>query len=364
MRKKGPAVDMGFAKAELVWFNITSIEENVNSIVKTSGVVFEKEIKKEPHKFIADSIKKGKEEESILEHSSIFVKISRMNNGLFSGVDDVTEETPFISLRDRIEEYKAQDLLFLSLRNREGGQIPIYREGTDYPDCFILHGNVRDYKCIADLTNRNSILYFLKPYAQKIINHLTSKEPLAKEDHNSFYKVEEETPLFMRMLSKEEVISLCKKHPKIYTPYLTFQFEIFSSRVISQQLMRHRTLSPLQRSARRTVGGDIFVLTEAEREHLFERTDIIDLRCVDNCRDYYTELVKKGVLREVARKFLNFGDSTRYYMTGRLKDWRAFIFKRMELKEKAQEEALLLTSQIKKAIDETIRRIFEEDFNY
>ncbi len=349
---KDSDIEVGLAKAELVWFNIASIEENVDSIVKTSGVVFEKEIKKEPHKFIADSIKRGKEEESILEHSSIFLKICRERKELSSGVYDVNEDTPLISLRDRIEEYSSQDLLFLSFMN------------TIEKNCILIHGNIRDYKCIADLADEDSILYFLKPIAQKLINELTSKKtPSASNDTDSFYEDVEESNLFSSVLTDKEIIYLCKKFPEKYMPYLTFQFEIFSSRVISQQLMRHRTLSPLQRSARRTIGGNIFVLTEAERAHIFDKTEKIDLSCIYDCKKYYDELVQKGVLKEVARKFLNFGDSTRYYLTGRLKDWKAFIFKRMELKEKAQEEALLLTSQIKKSIEETIRRTFEEDIN-
>jgi thymidylate synthase (FAD) len=147
-------------------------------------------------------------------------------------------------------------------------------------------------------------------------------------------------------------------------------FEIQTSRAISQQILRHRSLNfqefsqrysevqgtepielRLQGNKNRQVGEGLF-----EGEIEFDDTDwtlegdAYVQSTIDAAMDTYNTLINNGIAREVARMVLPLAAQTTLYAKGTVRDWLAFLNVRLE--KNAQKEVREIATEIANHLQE------------
>lgn len=141
-------------------------------------------------------------------------------------------------------------------------------------------------------------------------------------------------------------------------------FEIQTSRAISQQILRHRSLHfqewsqrysevqgvepielRLQGSKNRQVGEGLFEgeIKFADTEWGIEGDAYVQ-SSIDAAMEAYKTLINNGIAREVARMVLPLGATTTLYAKGTVRDWLAFLNVRLE--KNAQKEIREIAQEI------------------
>lgn len=203
-------------------------------------------------------------------------------------------------------------------------------------------------------------------------------------------------------LSQEELISAVARHGKIkedngklvkyliehghWSPlqFLQFTFAITTSRAISAQLFRHRSLNHQELSQRYDVINeyepiDIRRKAETNRQSSEESFDPLltlitysgnvtfvdkNIRASDIIEEYlaegnriYSALLEEGVAKETARMILPMASQTKIHLGGNLRDWLAFLNQRCD--QHAQKEARDIAMLIGEAIENEIPNIMK-----
>lgn len=149
------------------------------------------------------------------------------------------------------------------------------------------------------------------------------------------------------LLTEEELVRINPIHT-----YYTFK--IVTTRDISHQLVRHRTLSFSQQSQRyvnytldKNDGEITFIMPRIDENML----DDFEAEC-ENIQSLYFKLIDAGFKPEVARSILPNCTKTIIYITGKYLDWENFI--RLRSEEGAQKEI----QDIAKYIDREIKKYY------
>lgn len=145
------------------------------------------------------------------------------------------------------------------------------------------------------------------------------------------------------LLTEEELV-------KINPIHTYYTFKIITTRDITHQLVRHRTLSFSQQSQRwvnytldKNDGEITFIMPRIEDDML----DDFMAEC-ENIQSMYFKMIDAGLKPEVARSILPNCTKTIIYITGKYLDWENFINLRRE--ENAQKEIQDIANQIDKEI--------------
>lgn len=176
----------------------------------------------------------------------------------------------------------------------------------------------------------------------------------------------------------EGLLNYCIKnsHWSIFeTGYMTFEIE--TSIPISMQLLRHRSFTFQQMSARysdvskmsNNMFQDIEIRKQAKsnRQSSAEVFDpILDTedkasnvikKHLENSEILYKALLRAGVARECARFVLPQAATTKLYMTGNIRSWLHFL--KLRLDEHAQKEIREISEEIKEQLIPHITTIFK-----
>lgn len=114
--------------------------------------------------------------------------------------------------------------------------------------------------------------------------------------------------------------------------------EIYTSRAISPQILRHRSFS-FQEFSQRYSQASNFIPSTARRQDAKNRQNSIDDITEDDqkwfedsqseiwqlCFKKYNEALQKGIAKECARSLLPLSTSTRLYMNGTVRSWIHYI---------------------------------------
>lgn len=115
-------------------------------------------------------------------------------------------------------------------------------------------------------------------------------------------------------------------------------FEVETSRAISAQILRHRSLS-FQELSQRYAKVTNFEYFKARRQDLKNRQNSIDdmsdvdkawfdeaqQRVITEAMHAYNEALQRGVAKEVARALLPLSSSTRLYINGTIRSWIHYL---------------------------------------
>lgn len=138
----------------------------------------------------------------------------------------------------------------------------------------------------------------------------------------------------------------------------TMTIEIETTRAISAQIIRHRSLC-FQEFSRRYSKQTEFFLPEMRRQDLKNRQNSID-DIPEGVRDYYSdkiekhfqqgvslynELLENGVAKECARAVLPMNIKSRLYATGSIRSWIHYL--QVRCGEETQKEHRLIAESIK-----------------
>lgn len=160
--------------------------------------------------------------------------------------------------------------------------------------------------------------------------------------------------------------------------HIFFGFKIQTSRAISAQIFRHRSLN-FQETSQRYEEINSVEPIELRREHPTNRqssTDVFDpiielgrspredYRASEAIKDVleeinylYTKLLEKGVAKECARMILPMASSTTIHVSGTLRDLLAFINIRADLH--TQKEARDIAIEMGKQLEKILPEMFE-----
>lgn len=141
---------------------------------------------------------------------------------------------------------------------------------------------------------------------------------------------------------------------------VAFNFEVETSRAISQQIIRHRSFSFQEYSQRYSeVEGiqPIELRYQAEKNRQ-SSTDVCDgyvlnemvNRTIIELQEVYQELISAGIARECARMILPLATTTTIVMHGTLRSWIHFLDQRCN--DHAQKEIRLIALEIRRQLSE------------
>lgn len=140
-------------------------------------------------------------------------------------------------------------------------------------------------------------------------------------------------------------------------------FEVITSRAISQEILRHKSMSFQEFSLRysaaiATEPIEIRKQSESNRQSSTEvfdaqlKNQIADYKIqdlitdtVDDCLANYSELLDNEVARECARMILPLATQTKIYVTGNIRSWVTFLNARLH--KTAQKEIRLVAEAIR-----------------
>lgn len=274
-------------------------------------------------KFVAKIMSHG--HGSVIEHSNIIIKYYRT-----SDIDDI-------------------EFVYEWLLARKGGTDAhiwiTFEKEEDSENYFIMmSGNARAW------------IDFL---TKKTDSHLIDSDDHKKNIYRSFH--EKYPELFTEDLgapwTDTEVVFLTEEEAaKINVVHTSYTFKIITSRDITHQIVRHRTLSFSQQSQRYVN----FSLEKNDGEITYIHPRIEDdsqaysdweTEC-QNIENIYNGFTDDGLVPEVARCILPNCTKSIIYVTGHYLDWQHFI----ELR--ADAHAQLEIQQIAKKIDKEIKKCY------
>lgn len=197
-------------------------------------------------------------------------------------------------------------------------------------------------------------------------------------------------------LSNEEIISAVARHGTVkedngklvkylmsnkhYSPlqHIFFGFKIETSRAISAQVFRHRSLN-FQETSQRYQAIHDFEKVELRREHPTNRQSSVEVfnpiihkdengntilsanELVDSALDYvnqvYNTLLDAGVARESARMLLPMCSKTTIHVSGTLRDLLAFLNIRLE--KHSQKEIQDIATRIGEELEKELPDVFK-----
>lgn len=205
-------------------------------------------------------------------------------------------------------------------------------------------------------------------------------------------------------LSNEEIVAAVARHGKIkedngklvkylmdnkhWSPlqHISFSFKIETSRAISAQIFRHRSLH-FQETSQRYEEIQEFEPIELRREHPTNRQssteifnpglvmftnpytgedegDMFDAQTVikeylDDISKFYNKLIKAGVARETARMILPMCSKTTIHVSGTLRDLLAFLNIRLDLhtQKECRDIATAMGEELEKELPEIFKNI-------
>jgi thymidylate synthase (FAD) len=208
---------------------------------------------------------------------------------------------------------------------------------------IMMSGNARAWLDFLDSSEKPEHLFDADEHVKNIYNfvHEIYPEIFSNEPFLTYATYP------IKLLTEDEAREINIAHT-----YYTFRIE--TSRDISHQLVRHRTLSFSQQSQRfvnynldKNGGGDIsFIQPRVNSEDLPEIYSFCE-----SAENNYLYLINKKYRPEVARSVLPNCTKTVIYISGRYNDWRNFI--ELRTGKTAQEEI----REIAMIIDKEIRKI-------
>ena len=144
-------------------------------------------------------------------------------------------------------------------------------------------------------------------------------------------------------------------------------FEIETSRAISHQLVRHKSI-PAQELSERYSKVEDFEPIELRKQAIKNRQSSSDIindktlqdnvdKTIEACFACYELLLEQGVARETARMVLPLTTKTRLYMNGSLRSWIHFLDVRNS--EHAQKEIRLIAQEIENILKQHFPNTFE-----
>ncbi|HNC56715.1 MAG TPA: FAD-dependent thymidylate synthase [Leptospiraceae bacterium] len=186
-----------------------------------------------------------------------------------------------------------------------------------------------------------------------------------------------------RLSSSREVNDLFKEPEKLLRHCLlnghwsvftegNLTFEIFTSRAIGRELLRHWTLKPQEISQRYVEIGTFedIELRKQSKSNRQSSTDIIDdpelntlaASAVDNSVEVYKQLLAAGVARECARLVLPETTQTKLIMNGTVREWITTLNQRLH--KTAQKECRLVAEEIRDIFIQKCPIISQALFNF
>ncbi len=306
-------------------FHFRTAQDNIDSILNVSSVSYGKEIKKDPKKFLEMILKKN--ELSVFEHTDIKIVVI--------GSRSSWENYPEIyELRDK------EDLMSGSF-----APLSFFRDDRLYPVTMSISGSLRDFVDFIKIILRDNGFCSKNSFICAVVQYFAQHYfPFWDVPESKFYEV--------RDINENNFLNV--GNPGKLFDNRRIQFEIQTDRAIANQLVRHRRFSFVQRSTRRTdeTGTPlIFSNSLLERMNsdisLREYLEVIE----DTLKFNYRNLQDRyNFKKEEARDFLPLGNYTCLHMTGRIKDWKDFLYIRQRSKSKSQEKMVEIASGIEEEL--------------
>ena len=269
-------------------------------------------------KFITNIIARG--HGSVLEHSNIAYKY-------YTTVDELDIEYVYEWM--------------LARKAVTGSHVLITLEHKDNEYFILISGNVRAWFDFIDEDVNDEHLIDSEDSIANFKLQLHEDYPLLfAESAMVPWKIEKPV-----LLTEEELL-------KINPIHTYYTFKIVTTRDISHQLVRHRTLSFSQQSQRwvnytldKNDGEITFIMPRIDENML----DDFEAEC-ENIQSLYFKMIESGLKPEVARSILPNCTKTIIYITGKYLDWENFVNLRTEpgAQKEIQDIALQIDKEIKK----------------
>ncbi len=188
-------------------------------------------------------------------------------------------------------------------------------------------------------------LIFITPNAEKLI------ESIGRTAYLSFDRQKEESEkIFIRMLLKSQHFSVLEH------AYASFRISEIS-RVASHQLVRHRICSFIQQSQRYVDESNFkYVLPDSIGNNYSLKTKYEKL--MEEIRQFYKELLDKGIKKEDARYILPNATMTQIVVSANFREWRHIIELRGE--KSAQWEIRKVIIEVLKILKQHAPTCFED----
>lgn len=166
----------------------------------------------------------------------------------------------------------------------------------------------------------------------------------------------------------KKLISYCIKHEH-WSPFeqVSMGVEIVTSRMISAQILRHKSFSFQEFSQRYSTVQSlepVEIRRQADKNRQ-SSTDVMDdpyckalvQQTAIACQDAYDKLIARGAARECARAVLPLSSQTTLYMTGTLRSWIHYI--KLRTKEDTQKEHRDIANKIKSILGNEFPTVYD-----